>query len=98
MKGKRIIAALCAMSIIAGGKYCNTLTASAKTVDSGAFGENICWEVDDAGILKIFGSGENLDWNWVNDPRIYGHCRIRSVVIGRGIQETGICGLFAIPS
>lgn len=64
-------------------------SASAKTVDSGAFGETICWEVDDAGILKIFGSGEILDWNWVNDPRIYGHCRIRSVVIGRGIRKLG---------
>lgn len=96
MKGKKISAALFAMCIMVNGaaygrdqRFCHSITASAETIDSGEFGESFNWELDDAGILKISGSGEILDWSWVNNPRVYRHCRIKDVIIGKGIKKLG---------
>ena len=96
MKGNKITAALFAACIIgstaaygSGKSFSRTIKAYAETIDSGTFGEGFSWELDDAGILKISGSGEILDWSWVNDPRVYGHCRITDVIIGEGIKKLG---------
>ncbi|MBQ6180277.1 MAG: dockerin type I repeat-containing protein [Ruminococcus sp.] len=96
MKGKKISITLFAMCIMVNGvaygrdnSSCRSITASAETIESGKFSEKFTWELDDAGILKISGSGEILDWTWVNDPRVYGHCRIKDVVIGEGIKKLG---------
>ena len=96
MKGNKITTALLAACILGSAAvygsnkgFTNSITASAETIDSGTFGEGFSWELDDAGILKISGSGEILDWSWVNDRRVYGHCRIKDVIIGEGIKKLG---------
>lgn len=96
MKGNKILAALFAACIIGNAAaygsdnvFPHSITASAETIDSGEFGGSFSWELDDAGILKINGSGEILDWSWVNDRRVYGHCRITDVIIGEGIKKLG---------
>ena len=96
MKGNKILAALFAACIIGNAAaygsdnvFPHSITASAETIDSGEFGGSFSWELDDAGILKINGSGEMLDWSWVNDRRVYGHCRITDVIIGEGIKKLG---------
>ena len=96
MKGKKITAALFAACCIgnavaygSGKSLSRTIKAYAETIDSGEFGGNFSWELDDAGILKITGSGEILDWSWVNDPRVYRRCRIKDVIIGKGIKKLG---------
>ena len=96
MKGNKIFAALFAACIIGNAAaygsdnvFPHSITASAETIDSGEFGGSFSWELDDAGILKINGSGEILDWSWVNDRRVYGHVRIKDVIIGEGIKKLG---------
>ena len=66
----------------------HSLIAKAAYFDSGEFGDGLRWELDDEGILKFGGSGEIIDWPWREyEPRIYSQCRIREVIIDKGITK-----------
>jgi len=60
---------------------------------SGSCGENLTWELDDAGTLTISGTGAMDDYYAFNDPPVAPwdayKDQIVSVVIGEGVTETG---------
>lgn len=94
---RKITASLSAVCILGSGIALNSevcirhsLIARAAFFDSGEFGDGLRWELDDEGILKFSGSGEIIDWPWREyEPRIYSQCRIREVIIDKGITKVG---------
>ena len=94
---RKITASLSAVCILGSGIALNSevciqhsLIAKAAYFDSGEFGDGLRWELDDEGILKFGGSGEIIDWPWREyEPRIYSQCRIREVIIDKGITKVG---------
>lgn len=62
--------------------------ANAVIVDSGACGDNVTWELDDAGTLTISGTGAMRDYTWSTGPW-YQDSRVKKVVVEDGVTSIG---------
>jgi len=63
------------------------LMANAEIVNSGTCGENITWELDNAGNLSINGTGEMYDSD--SDESLFPASDVKKVVIGNGVTSVG---------
>ena len=59
-------------------------------INSGAFGDNFMWGLDDGGTLTISGSGAMTDWKYYEDAPWYSiNSSIKNVVINDGVTSIG---------
>ena len=64
-------------------------------VDSGICGENVVWELDDAGVLTISGVGKMDDFEYdaisdsLNSPWVLYKNQVKTIVIKNGVKSIG---------